>query len=128
MLWRPHVINWKQLCKPPKPPKPPRRTWKQQEEDNLRPIHKVSWAWRWPTFGPFILLGWGEALYYRHRWYSGKIKDVAEMVAELPDNPEYHGTYRELLRRHAAGEPELQGENAELHLRRMAEIVAEATP
>lgn len=34
--------------------------------------------------------------------------------------------HKELLRRHAAGDPEVQGEIAELHLRRMAEIVAEA--
>ncbi len=115
-------IDWKKLCAPPKRPKPrPPSEWEQ-----LRPIHRISWAWRWPTFGPFVLRNFSDADFYRSRWLHGTREDPASFVEELPTDPEYHDTYRDLLRRHAAGEPELQGEMAELHLRRMAEIVAEA--
>lgn len=119
-------IDWKALVPKPKPPKPPRRTERQREMDEYRVLWKVDYAIRWPTFGAFKVPDWNDAQHFRSLWYHGMVDDVPAMVALLPTDASYHDTYRELLRRHRDGDPELMGEMAELHLRRMAEIVAEA--
>jgi hypothetical protein len=124
-LYRPHAIDWKALCKPPKRPKPSRPS----EWEMLRPIHRVTWAWRWPTFGAFILRNYADADHYRRRWLYDTREDPSSFVEELPTDPAYHDTYRELIARFEAQDPGdvvMHGENAALHIEAMRRILAEA--
>jgi hypothetical protein len=75
------------------------------------------------------LLAISDANYFRSRWVGLTREDPSSFIKELPTEADYHDTYRALIARWEAQDPndvEMQSPYAALHIKRMAEILAEA--
>ena len=120
-----HCIPWKDYMPKPARRKPPRPS----DWEMLRPIHRASTGWRWPTWGALHLRTLADADHYRSRWIYGRREDPSSFIEELPTDAAYHDTYRELIARWEAQDPSdvvMHGENAARHVEAMKRILAEA--
>ncbi|AFY29604.1 hypothetical protein [Cyanobium gracile] len=120
--WSP---DWKALVPKPRKHKPrPLSEW-----EKLRPIHRASTCWRWPTWGALHLRTLADAEHFRSRWLYGTREDPSSFIEELPREVGYHDTYRALIARWEAQDPndvEMQSPTASLHIAAMKRILAEA--
>jgi hypothetical protein len=92
-------------------------------------LHRVSTSWQWPLWGAFRLRTISDADHFRRRWLYGTREDPSSFIEELPTEADYHDTYRALIARWEAQDPndvEMQSPTAALHIEAMRRIVAEA--
>jgi hypothetical protein len=120
-----HCIPWKDYMPKPARRKPPRPSaW-----EMLRTIHRASTGWRWPTWGALHLRTLADAEHFRSRWLYGTREDPSSFIEELPTEAAYHDTYRALIARWEAQDPndvEMQSPTAGLHIAAMKRILADA--